>query len=249
VRELTFAQTLAESGNLLLHASGVERDGNVALFAGAKEAGKTTLAARLASVAPAAIVANDCGLASRSATGSPRWDAHAVPIPVSVRAGTVQRLPDLFEAVPAIDRPSRLTIAEAEQALARHGTVRTKERLRLSPPQFACAAQTVLSAGGNLACLAFVRVDESLRGFEINHLDVSEAEARIATVIYGPRGSESGYTVFEQFLGTHRPPTADARAGVRMAAEIPTVDLRVGRAVLEDDHVARDLLSTLLNST
>src|SRR5882757_1415303 len=48
VRELAVSQVLAGGRSVRLHASGVERDGRVVLFAGPKGAGKTTLLSHLA---------------------------------------------------------------------------------------------------------------------------------------------------------------------------------------------------------
>jgi hypothetical protein len=249
VRELAIGQALADEHRLLLHASAIEHEGKVVLFSGSKGAGKTTLAARLASVDGSAFVANDCTLVSAPDAAPSGWSAHGVPVPVSVRADTVQRLPHLFRAVPATARPSRLTLAEADAAATRHGTVRDPVRLQLSPPQFARALGCSMAASGSVACLAFVTVSDDVRGFDVSDIDETASRARIATSVYGPRGSETGCTVFEEFLGVHRPESADTRTGGRFAAEVRCVELQVAPGILEDDGLARGLLALLLERT
>lgn len=249
VRELALAQTLASGQRVLLHASGLEAGGRVVLFTGPKEAGKTTLVARLASTTGAGFLSNDCALMTPIAARSGGWDVRTVPLTVSVRADTVRRLPQLFARVPAIRRPSRLTETEAEAAVSEHGTMTEPARLRLSPIQFARALDVPLSVGGELAALAFVTIDPKLTGFRIAPLAAADARQPVRTAVYGPRGASAHHTVFEQFLGTRRLPSADARMAEQLAAEANCVDLRVGPAVLEDDSVARDLLAALMAGT
>ena len=59
VRELVTAGALADGSRVELHASALAHDGRIIVLAGPKEAGKTTLMARLASVGKFAIAGND----------------------------------------------------------------------------------------------------------------------------------------------------------------------------------------------
>jgi hypothetical protein len=245
VRELAVAQSLFDPARVLFHTSAIRHGTQAVLFSGAKEAGKTTLAARLAALDHGAVLANDCTLVEPGPTPG-TWRAHAVPLPVSVRPETVARLPALFTRIPALPRPSRLTLREADDALALYGPVSAPTRLRLSPPQFARALGAELAADGALAVLAFVRVDENIPDYAIEVLDAEETASRLHAAVYGRRGTPETTTVFEQQLGRQRPSDADTRAAERVARDVRGVDLRVGPGVLERDDVARALRDDLV---
>ena len=245
VREVVLAHALTNRACGLLHTSAIRQDDNVALFSGPKEAGKTTLAARLAAIEGGAFLANDCTLVAPSPDDSAEWRAHGVPLVVSVRAETVARMPHLFQEIPAIERPARLTIAEADALLARDGPAPEPVRLRLTPAQFARALGAELAGEGRLGCIAFVRVDHSIRTYEIESVDEAEAAARLECAVYGPRGSATGITVFERQLGVHRAPSADAEIVAQIAGDVRCVALRVGPEVITNDDVARALRSEL----
>jgi len=244
VREVAVVQSLSEPARLLLHASAIRHGRNAVLFSGAKEAGKTTLAARLAALDGGAFIANDCTLVEPGPT--PRsWRAHGVPLPVSVRADTVARLPELFAQIPAVTRPSRLTLAECDEVLAQRGPIAGPTHLRLSQPQFARALGAELVAQAELACVAFVRVDDGIADYSIEELDHANAVSRVRTAVYGRRATPETTTVFEQQLDAHRALGADARAAECVARDVRCVDLRVGPGVLERDDVARALRDDL----
>ena len=232
IRELALAQSLANGERVMLHASGLEREGKVVLFTGPKEAGKTTLVTRLASATGAGLLANDCALLSPSEPRSRNWDVHAVPFPVSVRADTVRRFPELFRDVPAIKRPSRPTLAEADVARTEHGTVTEPARLRLSTPQFARALRVPLSAGGQLASLAFVTVDPDITGFRLVPLPPSDAPKFVRVAVYGPaeRTTITPSSSSSSECGDSRLPTRAGRGPGRRGRQLRCAPGRPGGA-------------------
>lgn len=244
VREVAVAQSLSDGHRMRLHASGVEDAGRVVLLAGPKWAGKTTLVAHLASSNRVGLVANDCALISRSNSGA--WEARAIPVSVSVRPETMERLPHLFHGVAAVESLSHLTMAEAELARAWRGTVAAPTRLKLSPALFAKALQTSLSGGGSLARVALVAADDDAVGYALRPLEAAEAERRLTPLRYGFEPHAATRTVFDEFLDTHRPASADAEFVRRLAAEVPCAELRVGPDMLRSRDAASDLLAELL---
>ena len=84
-----------------------------------------------------------------------------------------------------------------------------------------------------------------LGAYAIDALEDDEASARVHAAVYGRRGTVETTTVFEQQLGAHRPPGADARVAECIARDVRCVELRVGPGVLERDDVARALRDDL----
>jgi hypothetical protein len=205
VREIATVGALAVGGRIQLHASCLAWEGRCLVLAGPKRAGKTTLLARLAASTGAEIVANDRLILRNTAHG---WQVTGVPTIVSVRPGTMRRLPDLFQAVPAVPRPVDLTLREATSAAARVGVVTEPSQLSLSPAQLAHEVGSGLSQGGPLACLAVIGVEAGVGDFHVRRLSRAEATETIERVRYGAstRGHES--TVFERTFssGDREPP-------------------------------------------
>jgi hypothetical protein len=80
VRELATAQALADGSRLQLHASALEHGGRVFVFAGPKQAGKTTLVTRLASLGSVAIAGNDRLLLSPPRDDPRSWSVRQVAV-------------------------------------------------------------------------------------------------------------------------------------------------------------------------
>jgi GTPase SAR1 family protein len=245
VRQLAVAQSLADGRRILLHASGVEEGGRVVLLVGPKGAGKTTLLARLASSARAAVVSNDCALVSRPNPSA--WHAGPVPITISVRAETMQLLPDLFRRVPAVDALSQRTLAEADAALVRHGVVTSPTRLKLAPALFARELRSRLSGTARLVKLAFVSVSEDTDSFTAEPLPSIEAAQRLSPLRYGFNAGGVSRTIFDDVLGTERPDGADGELIRHLTTELPCADVRVGPGLLQSSGAASDLMGELFH--
>ena len=207
VREMATVGALAVGGRIQLHASCLAWEGRCLVLAGPKRAGKTTLLARLAASTGAEIVANDRLMLRDTAHG---WQVTGVPTIVSVRPGTMRRVPDLFRTVPAVARPVDLTLAEATSAAARFGVVTEPSQLSLSPAQLAQEVGTRLSPGGALACLAVIAVEAGAGDFHVRRLSREEAVEAIEGVRYGARAPGEEPTVFERTFsgGDAEPPEA-----------------------------------------
>jgi hypothetical protein len=243
VRELATAQALAAGTRVQLHAAGFEDGGRIALLAGPKGAGKTTLLMHLASSTGVAMVANDRVLLSPGSGGA--WDARPVPTIVSVRPGTMEHLPHLFSAVPAVERPGHLTLAEAEWAVRRLGTVTVPRRLKLSPAQLARAIGVPLSGGGRVAKIALLAFDDGAPDVAVRPLSPEEAAARVIGIRYGAV-TTGARTVFERLLGTERHVSADAAVLARLANGVAFVEVRFGPAFLRSDTAVTEVVAELL---
>jgi hypothetical protein len=243
VRELATIRARG-SGRAELHAAGVERDGRVALMAGPKMAGKTTLLAFLASSTGAGVVTNDRALVSRTDGG---WKVRGVPTVVNVRVDTATRLPHLFRDVPAVDHPVDLTLADAVRAFRSAGPVTTPGDVRLMPAQLAAALGAPLVGGGGLVRIAMPRFDASARGFRIATMTPTDALQRLPGVRYAASSEQRGPTLFEGFLGVGAP-SADPALLAALAKEVRCVELVVGPSLLESSAQAGELLDALLES-
>ena len=205
VREMATVGALAVDGRIQLHAACLAWEGRCLVLAGPKRAGKTTLLARLAASTGAEIVANDRLILRDTAHG---WQVTGVPTIVSVRPGTMRRLPDLFQTVPAVRRPVDLTLREATSAAARFGVVTRPSQLSLSPAQLAHEVGSRLSQGGPLACLAVIDLQDGPGDFHVRRLSRAQAAEAIEGVRYGASNREEEPTVFARtFSSSDREPT------------------------------------------
>jgi hypothetical protein len=122
--------------------------------------------------------------------------------------------------------------------------------LILSLLQLADVANAAVSAGGALACIALVRVDDRVQDFEVRPLSPPAAERALAAARFGVATEPREATIFERLVGGHEtaPTAADAAPMVaRLADDIRCVDLRVGRRLLADGTSGRRLLDELLD--
>ena len=243
VREVAVSQALGGGRSVRLHASGVERDGEVVLFAGPKGAGKTTLLARLASATDARIVTNDCAFVTRNGPGG--WDVRPVPISISVRAGTLEQLPDRFVDVADVETLMQYTRAEAAVALAERGSVTSPRRVRLSPALFAQAVRGQLSPGGRLAAVALLSSDSSGVGTTVREVPADEARQRLPPMRYGVDRSTAPRTLFSRFVDPDDGASAEAELVTQLAGEVRCLDVQVGPDVLAGRDAAHELLERL----
>ena len=231
------AGALADGSRFELHASALADDGRIIVLAGPKEAGKTTLMARLASVGTLAIVGNDRLFVSPSRDASSGWRVRPIPTLVSVRPGTQALLP-FFADIPAVPSPGHLTMRELAAVLAERGVHDPDVRLKLSLAQFADAVGVPLCGEGELASVLLISVDPALDGFVIEPSPSAEARPLLDTVRYGSRVDGTPRTIFEEWLGVKRPPGADRVLLDQLAESVPVSTLRVGPRVLHDDVIA-----------
>lgn len=242
VRELAMVQALGSS-RVQLHASGLAVGGDVVLFAGPRESGKTTTLAHLAASTGADIVANDRVLVDRCETS---WEVRGVPTIVSLRPDTMARLPNLFAAQESAGRTVHLTMAEAKGAPRSPQKTGVAERLAVSLPQLAASLGVSLAAGGTLGCIALLTIDETVGSFAVRPLRAGQAMTRLEASRFGAGTEPRPTTVFEAWLaGEHAP--QQARVPVcDLAQTAECVDVRVGPGLLRSEQAAKDLLHALL---
>ena len=234
VRELVTARAVAD-GQVQLHAGALERDGRVVVIAGPKEAGKTTLVARLAGLGVAALAANDRVLLAPD--GPHGWQAHAVGTIVSIRPGTRELLPTLRDAFPDVASPAHLTDAELADAGSRSAPAGA--RVKVTPAQFARALGAARAGGGRIARIVLLAVDRELDGYHLHPLASDATAHALRCVAYGNRPDGLPRTVFEDWLGVAPAPATEVWPA--LAAAVPVSALTVGPRVLHDDTCAAAL--------
>lgn len=246
VRELATAQSLGDGSRLQLHAAALEHEGRIILLAGQKEAGKTTLTARLASIAELAVAGNDRVLLSSPHGSGGAWRLRPVPTVVSVRPGTRAHLVGRFDDFPAIPAPAHLTVRELDAIDVEHARHDAAARMKLSPMQFARAAGVSLCGEAPLAHVLLVSVDPELDGFALASCTRAQARRGLHAVRYGSRPDGTPRTIFEEWLGVARPPDADRARLDDLADAVPVSTLRVGPRVLDDDALAAALVEDVV---
>jgi hypothetical protein len=224
-----------------IHASAFAVNGRVILFAGPKNAGKTTLLVRVASVVEGGIVSNDRVLLDRRPEGV---RARGIPTFVSVREGTRALQPKLFNGVGNLaDRLDR-TVAEL-QGLPPEPPLDGKTRMYgFSPLQFANIVGSRVAPGGPAAAIALVSVDLAVGTFAIDRLSKDEMIRRLSGCF---RSAATGRppTVFERCLGYDAIPPVPGLAA-EIAELVPCVGVRAGEGLLTDDAATRELVATLV---
>ena len=233
MRELATAQALADGSRLQLHASALEHEGRVVVFAGPKQAGKTTLVTRLASLGTVAIAGNDRLLLTplRDDTGS--WSVRQVPTVVSVRAGTRTELTGRFDDIPGVPSPAHLTMQELALLAERHPpAARRRAPEVVARAVRARASGTSLCGTGRLAAVFLISVDHELDGFAIDRCSAHDARASLDAVRYGSRRDGRPRTIFEEWLGVARPANADRMLLDQLASAVAVATLRIGPSVL-----------------
>jgi hypothetical protein len=240
VRELAVAQALA-TPMLQLHAAGFASAGRVALLTGPKGAGKTTTLSHLAASSGCAIVANDRALARDGADG---WEVRGVPTIVGIRPDTMALLPDMYAG--ADERAVHLTCDELPSTAAEHRLITPGRVPSMTLAQMARRAGVPLAAGGRLASLSVVRIDDTVPSFSMRRLDPPEAEEAIYPLRFGMVTEPRPLTVFETMLGLTSPPSFDRMLLRRLVAAVPCFEVRVGRALLESASAGQELAAALL---
>jgi hypothetical protein len=245
IRELAVARTLARSDRMQLHAAALETDGLGLLLAGPKGAGKTTLLGYLAASTGARVLANDRVLLDRTRGGV---EVRGVPTIVSIRPDSRRLLPCSFDAIPRIERPVYLTVAEADAARVISGGAGEASRLSVSPAQLARQLGVALAARARLAAIAFPGAHPDPEDLAVDRLDAAEAGRRLRDARFGARSGKDGPTIFEQLAGEVRPPHADASLVAVLARAVPCFSVRMGARLFADARAARAVLSACLDA-
>jgi hypothetical protein len=240
VRELVVAQALA-APMLQLHAAGFGSAGRVALLTGPRGAGKTTTLSHLAASSGHSIVTNDRALAFDGVDG---WQIRGVPTIVGVRPGTMALLPQVFAG--AAERTVHLTADEMATWATADRRIKPGRVPSMTLAQMAQRVGVPLAAGGRLASVSVLQIDESVPTFAVRPLAPSEAEAALYPLRFGRLTEPRPLTVFEALLGRSAPPVFDRPLLSRLVAAVPCFEVRVGSGLLESASAGRELASTLL---
>lgn len=238
VRELLVAGALAAEPSAQLHAAGVVVDGRAVLIAGPKGAGKTTLAVHLAVSHGCALVANDRVLVRRP-EGAHFLGATGVPAVVTIRPGTLERLPSLASGLPAARDAARRSLAE----LASGPPVRGGEPRRFTLLQVARAAGVGLVGEAPLAAVALVRVDDGVGDAAVRRMPPEEACGALRAARFGRAYAGRPPTVFEAVLGLEAP--GDGSFLAEVAGTIPVLEVRMGPALLSSPAATSRLVQVV----
>ena len=200
VREIATARALA-SGAHLLHAAGLVLAGAAVLIAGPKGAGKSTLLCQLAATPGAALLANDRVLVHVAAS----LTACGMPTVVGLRPQTLAMFPRIAADLPAVRRPSALTLAESVRGAGAPALGRTQP-VRISPAQLAFGLGVPRAGVAPLRALLFPVRDgatapcSDVDGPPVRRLSVREARTALAAARFGTDAS-AARTIFERRFG------------------------------------------------
>jgi hypothetical protein len=197
VREIASVVAL-RGGAHLLHAGGIARDGEGILIAGRKEAGKSTLLCYLAPAAGAQLLANDRMLVWRDDGG---LEVCGIPTVVGFRPQTLALFPELVRDLPAVPRPSALTVAELRAAAAEYPAIDARARIRLSPSQLESRLGVARAARVPLRAMLFPQRGDAAAAVTIARLPADVARACLEDARFGAHSSPQT-TVFERVWGT-----------------------------------------------
>jgi hypothetical protein len=181
LRELA-SENAVRSGALHLHAAAVAVADRVSLFAGAKQAGKSSLLVHALSQPGTRYVANDRVFAWAGADGA---TARGMPTIVSLRAGTLEQRRDLRDELASGAWHFASTLEEARARRAngtRHELYKAAKIPGLSPAQFCSLLGVESLAGGRLARIVFPEIDAGCTaepGFALRRLAPDEAAERL----------------------------------------------------------------------
>ncbi len=226
VRELAVARALGDPACTLLHAAAAAPSIGAVLFAGPREAGKTTVLASVVRATGAGVLTNDRTLLRRTADG---WTAGGVPTIVNVRPGTLALLPDFAAAVARVAAGPDRTVAEATAARTRGAA---DGPTKLSTAQLAAALGARLAPPMPLAAIVFPDPRAARDEIAIERLTGADAAHGIATARFAQHAERDVPTAFARLAGAARPPGAEEALLARLALEVPCFAVRLGAAAL-----------------
>ena len=216
VREYAHNHSLA-TGGLILHAAAVALGGHAVAIAGAKGAGKTTLALRMLAAPGVEYLSNDRVLVR---TGHDAVQAIAVPTVIAVRPGTRRLLPEL-----AADLERAGDFRESARERRDHGPARpdvTGDIWRASSDQLCFCLRRSRRAAASLACVLFPsRTSSAGGGFRV--MDRDEAAGALSGVLVGQHEGSYVSELFVPDPGALPTPAVMRERARDLAARVPCV--------------------------
>jgi len=255
LRELAM-DAAQQRGGLLLHAAAYAVDGRTAIIAGAKEAGKTSLLTYMLSAGGADYLTNDRLLLAAD-HGS--LLARGLPTVVSIRAGTLDLFPRLWQRVAEARWRLHATLAECARADAQPARRWSDDRLGLTPAQYCAACNCRAVAEALPALLLFPRRSGRPGGLMLRPLSRIELEERLdtcrfaavgtgwreANLAHSARGSPIGARS-EVFRVDAAADTETAKdAVIRHLLQCPAFECELGNNAYADRRGAERLLRAL----
>lgn len=192
VRQVLMEQSAA-AGAVFVHAAAFEAGGRVALIAGPKRAGKTTLLVHALSAPGVAFVAND-RVSLRSGASGLR--ARGLPTLVNVRPGTRAFHPGRFDGVD--DGPDTACFTRRERRDGSSTAVQATASgdVTMLPAHFAEAVGASMSPGGPPGAVLFPLQDPAGRGIRLEPMDDAQAREAWEVAAFGTTGRDTTPTLF-----------------------------------------------------
>lgn len=233
VRELATLQAL-HRGDLLVHGSAAVVGGRALLFAGQKQAGKTTMLLNALRQHGVRFLSNDRVFVELGGGGP---FARGVPTIVTIRGDSLIHLPGL-------DRPSAenthryyLTMREAEQGSPLLEPP-TRDPSSMSPARFCRWIGVEPVAGAALAAVVFPTVDVAVETFGITPLSPPAATGRLAAGLFPPDATASVPEAFAGFWNGAFPGRDLILQACRvLAGQVACLEARIGPAAFRTPNV------------
>lgn len=224
------------AGHLAFHAAGISRFGRAVLFAGGKQAGKTTLtSACLLAEEGWGLLANDRILiAQRDA-----WQCRGMATIVSIRSGSYSQLPELADRLGAVTGGAFARIDES-----RVPAPLVDGRSSLSPAQFARALATSLVEEATLRTVAFPSINADGDGLCWQRITPNEAAGRLSSALFAASAARVQSELFEvpDEIAFADDETVRERIN-RLVTETDCVEIGLGRSAYDSAAVAELLRS------
>ena len=240
VRELAMNDS-RRAGGLFLHAAALAVDGRGLLIAGEKRAGKTTLLLHLLRTTGADFVSNDRVLLPAPAAPEVR----AMPTIVTLRTGTLDRIPGLRAAIESRSFYYRRTVAESAEHPA-PARAWPDGSFGLSPAQLC----SLLGVAARPRCapriLLFPRLRGDRRGARLRDLSADAAAERLRRSLLSASLTKTTSELITFAPGSPAPDAEQLRAlcdGV--AARLPALECELGPDAYDGGSLAADCLRLL----
>ncbi|MGP4018804.1 hypothetical protein [Saccharopolyspora sp. 5N708] len=209
-------RTYEDHGGVLFHAAGADLGGHGVMICGPRAAGKTTLLTCLLRATRGALLSNDRLIMHRHGR------LIAVPLPVPVARGTLEAIPELANAVPALSRPQR-TISELPT------TFGATEKAEFSAREYTTALGTSLAPGSWLRTILVPRLTDTTEPPRVRAIPPAEAQQVLQANCFTPHDE-----FWQQpWLVPRTTPDADLQRRAHqlireLAGHIPCFEIRFG---------------------
>lgn len=245
-RELAMVEA-REAGALLVHCSGVVRDGRAVVISGPKRAGKTSLLLHALQAENAAFLANDRAAISLDERGD--WTARGIPTVVALRSATIRLFPALAERLRTSSYSHPQTIEEVRRAPERQPWGAADNGADLSPRQLCDLLGRPATPEATLSVLLFPRVDPGVDGIEMCDLSPSEALRRLDAGLLAAGQTDERPDAFMDGRTTQGPAGDFARARAEacrsLVDQVPCREVLLGRGAFSEDPAAERLWQAL----